>query len=81
MAKAAGYDNDTSGISALRRDIRNLEEGGWDIPNTAPAGAEGHYVLHAQDNRIALVLTPPERALLNRDSGRRDGAGAAGLSR
>ena len=65
LAKAAGYGDDTSGISALRRDIRNLEEGGWEIPNTAPPGAEGHYVLHAQDNRLALVLTPPERALLN----------------
>ena len=65
LAKAAGYDDDTSGISALRRDIRNLEEGGWGIPNTAPPGAEGHYVLHAQDNRLALVLTPAERALLN----------------
>jgi predicted DNA-binding transcriptional regulator YafY len=64
LAKAAGYDTDTSGVSALRRDIRNLEEGGWNIPNTAPSGSEGHYVLHAQDNRIALVLTPPERALL-----------------
>lgn len=65
LARAAGYpDTESSSLSALRRDIRHLEEGGWDIPNTAASGADGHYVLHAQDNRLALVLTPAERALL-----------------
>jgi predicted DNA-binding transcriptional regulator YafY len=64
LARAAGYDDDTSGISALRRDIRNLRGAGWGIENTASEGADAHYVLHAQDNRLAVVLTPAERALL-----------------
>jgi predicted DNA-binding transcriptional regulator YafY len=64
LARAAGYPDDASGISALRRDIRNLRHAGWGIDNTAPDGADAHYVLHAQDNRLAVVLTPAERALL-----------------
>ncbi len=48
----------------LRRDLRHLSNGGWEIVNQASEGSEGRYVLHTQDNRMAVLLTPGERAEL-----------------
>jgi predicted DNA-binding transcriptional regulator YafY len=65
LGAIAGYAVDTdSGLSALRRDLRQLRDRGWDIESRGGEGAEGHYVLHARDNRMALLLTPGEQAAL-----------------
>lgn len=65
LAKIAGHATDENGLSKLRRDIRQLrEDGGWDIASVGAEGEGGRYVLRAQDNRLALLLTPGERAAL-----------------
>jgi predicted DNA-binding transcriptional regulator YafY len=53
LARLAGHADDESGLSKLRRDIRQLrDDGGWDIESTGGEGEAGHYVLHAHDNRM-----------------------------
>ena len=73
LGQVAGYSVDTeSGMSALRRDLRQLRKHGWAIVSDGDEGAEGHYRLRARDNRMALLLTPGEQAALQqalRDSG------------
>lgn len=65
LATIAGHAADENGLSKLRRDIRQLrEDGGWDIASVGAEGEGGRYVLHAHDNRLALLLTPGERAAL-----------------
>jgi predicted DNA-binding transcriptional regulator YafY len=65
LCTVAGYAADTdSGLSALRRDLRDLRKHGWAIQSDGEEGAEGHYVLHARDNRMAVLLTPGEQAAL-----------------
>lgn len=65
LAQLAGHADDESGLSKLRRDIRQLrDDGGWDIESTGGDGEGGHYVLHAHDNRMELLLTAGERAAL-----------------
>ena len=65
LACLAGYPGDTeSGLAALRRDIRRLRQVGWDIAGGGDDGQDGRYVLHARDNRMALLLSPGERAAL-----------------
>lgn len=65
LARIAGHATDESGLTKLRRDIRQLRaDGGWDIESSGNEGESGHYVLHAHDNRLALLLTPGERAAL-----------------
>lgn len=65
LARLAGHAADESGLSKLRRDIRQLrEDGGWDIESTGDDGESGRYQLHAHDNRMELLLTPGERAAL-----------------
>lgn len=65
LATIAGHATDENGLSKLRRDIRQLrEDGGWDIGSVGLEGEGGRYVLRAQDNRLALLLTPGERAAL-----------------
>ena len=65
LGRVAGYAVDTdSGLSALRRDLRDLRRHGWSILSDGGEGAEGHYRLKAQDNRMALLLTAGEQAAL-----------------
>ena len=65
LATAAGYTEMTeSSRSALRRELGHLRSGGWNVVNSATEGDDGHYVLHAQDNRLAVLLTPGERVAL-----------------
>ena len=66
LARVAGYPDDTeSGLAALRRDVRRLRQVGWDIESVGEDGLEGRFVLHARDNRIALLLSPGEQAALH----------------
>lgn len=65
LAVVAGYSADTeSGLVALRRDLRRLRQVGWDIESLGGDGHDGRYVLHARDNRMALLLSPGEQAAL-----------------
>jgi predicted DNA-binding transcriptional regulator YafY len=65
LLRVAGYDDLTDANAAqLRRDLKHLSTGGWHIVNESGDGTEGRYVLHAHDNRMALLLTPGERAAL-----------------
>jgi proteasome accessory factor B len=65
LALVAGYPGDTeSGLAALRRDLRRLRQVGWDIESLGDNGQDGRYVLHARDNRMALLLSPGEQAAL-----------------
>ena len=65
LARVAGLPSDTeSGLAALRRDIRRLRQVGWDIAGGGDDGQDGRYVLHARDNRMALLLSPGEQAAL-----------------
>lgn len=65
LLKVAGLDEVTDANKAqLRRVLRHLADGGWDIVNQAEEGTDGRYVLRARDNRLALLLTPGERAAL-----------------
>ena len=66
LARVAGLPGDTeSGLAALRRDIRRLRQVGWDIATEGDDGLAGRYVLHARDNRMALLLSPGEQAALH----------------
>ena len=72
LAGVAGYPGDTeSGLAALRRDVRRLRQVGWDIESAGDDGLEGRYVLHARDNRMALLLSPGEQAALQQALARR----------
>ena len=65
LARVAGYPGDAeSGLAALRRDVRRLRQVGWDIESAGDDGLDGRYVLHARDNRMALLLSPGEQAAL-----------------
>ena len=65
LAEIAGHATDENGLTKLRRDIRQLrEDGGWDIESVGGEGESGRYLLQARDNRMALLLTPGERAAL-----------------
>lgn len=65
LAEIAGHATDENGLTKLRREIRQLrEDGGWDIESVGGEGESGRYLLRAHDNRMALLLTPGERAAL-----------------
>ena len=65
LLRMADLDEDTEAARVqLRRDLTNLRRGGWDIENVAADGEDGRYLLRARDNRLALLLTPGERASL-----------------
>ena len=65
LLRMADLTEDTDATRAqLRRDLAVLRHGGWDIRNVAGEGEDGRYVLHAQDNTLALLLTPGEIAAL-----------------
>jgi predicted DNA-binding transcriptional regulator YafY len=65
LLRMADLTEDTDATRAqLRRDLAILRHGGWDIRNVAGEGEDGRYVLHAQDNTLALLLTPGEIAAL-----------------
>jgi predicted DNA-binding transcriptional regulator YafY len=65
LATVAGYTEKTeSSLAALRREVTHLRSGGWNVVNSAADGEDGRYVLHAQDNRLAVLLTPGERLAL-----------------
>lgn len=65
LLRMADLTEDTDATRAqLRRDLTVLRHGGWDIRNVAGEGEDGRYVLRVQDNRLALLLTPGERAAL-----------------
>lgn len=50
----------------LTKDIKHLNNSGWDIKNVADAGTDARYVLHARDIRLRVELTPAEQAELAR---------------
>lgn len=50
----------------LTRDIEQLNLLGYDVRNVAEPGAEGRYVLHAQDNRLQVHLDADQRRELLR---------------
>lgn len=50
----------------LNRDVRYLNEAGWDIRNIAEPGTDGRYVLQARDIRLRVELSPSEQAELAR---------------
>lgn len=65
LLRVADLDEDTKATRAqLRRDLMLLRQGGWDIDNVAAEGSEGRYVLRIRLNRVAVLLTPGERAEL-----------------
>ncbi|HEY5787978.1 MAG TPA: WYL domain-containing protein [Microlunatus sp.] len=65
LLRMADLTEDTDATRAqLRRDLSVLRQGGWDIRNVAAEGEDGRYVLHARDNKLALLLTPGEIAAL-----------------
>lgn len=65
LLRMADLDEDTEAARVqLRRDLMILRRGGWDIENVAGEGEDGRYLLRARDNRLALLLTPGERAAL-----------------
>ena len=65
LLRMADLTEDTDATRAqLRRDLSVLRQGGWDIRNVAGEGEDGRYVLHARDNKLALLLTPGEIAAL-----------------
>ena len=65
LLRMADLEEDTEAARVqLRRDLSILRRGGWDIENVAAEGEDGRYLLRARDNRLALLLTPGERATL-----------------
>lgn len=66
QALRAGDASDEARHKMLDRDIRHLNELGYDIRNTAPTGAEGVYRMFAHDNRLRVLLTPAQRGELLR---------------
>lgn len=65
LMRMADLEEDTEAARVqLRRDLMILRRGGWDIENVAAEGEDGRYLLRAHDNRLALLLTPGERAAL-----------------
>jgi predicted DNA-binding transcriptional regulator YafY len=50
----------------LSKDVKYLNQSGWDIQNVAEQGTDGRYVLHARDIRQRVELTPAEQAALAR---------------
>lgn len=65
LREIADLPDTESGLTQLRRDLKQLRrDGGWDIESIGEEGAEGRYVLHPHDNRLALSLSPGERAAL-----------------
>jgi proteasome accessory factor B len=77
LCRVAGYPDDMVGLTQLRRDLRELRKHGWAIDSDGTDGAEGHYILRARDNRMALLLTPGEQAALQ--EALREGASGAPL--
>jgi hypothetical protein len=65
LLRMADLDEDTDAARAqLRRDLAILRRGGWRIENVAPEGSDARYLLRVRDNRLAVLLTPGERASL-----------------
>ena len=50
----------------LSKDVKHLNNVGWDITNVADPGTDARYVLHARDIRLRVELTPGEQADLAR---------------
>ncbi|HEX6234932.1 MAG TPA: WYL domain-containing protein [Jiangellaceae bacterium] len=50
----------------LSKDVKHLNDAGWDITNVADPGTDARYVLHARDIRLRVELTPAEQAELAR---------------
>jgi predicted DNA-binding transcriptional regulator YafY len=68
LLEAANYDAEAADAPRrmLNRDVRYLNEAGWDIKNVAAAGADARYVLRARDIRLRVELSPGEQAELAR---------------
>lgn len=67
----------------LNKDIKYLNESGWDIRNVAEQGTSGRYVLAPRDIRLRVELNPDEQAELarvGRIAGVRDFAEAVGTA-
>lgn len=65
LLRVADLAEDTDASRAqLRRDLAILRRGGWRIDNIAPEGSDARYQLTVRDNRLAVLLTPGERAAL-----------------
>jgi predicted DNA-binding transcriptional regulator YafY len=50
----------------LNRDVKHLNESGWDIENVSDDGVDARYVLHARDIRLRVELNRQEQAELAR---------------
>jgi predicted DNA-binding transcriptional regulator YafY len=50
----------------LNRDVKYLNEAGWDIQNVGDPGENARYVLRARDIRLRVELSRPEQAELSR---------------
>ena len=65
LLRMADLDDDTEANRAqLRRQLGLLRQGGWNIRNIASDGVDARYALDVDDNRLAVLLTPGERAAL-----------------
>jgi predicted DNA-binding transcriptional regulator YafY len=65
LLRMADLDDDTEANRAqLRRHLGQLRQGGWNIRNIAPDGEDARYALDVDDNRLAVLLNPGERAAL-----------------
>lgn len=63
LAAVAGFDG-VDKMTQLKRELRHLENQGWQIENIAPAGATAQYRMTTVDNRLRVRLTPGQQAAL-----------------
>lgn len=63
LAAIAGFDGVDKGTQ-LKRELRHLENQGWQIENIAPPGDPARYRMTTVDNRLRVRLTPGQQAAL-----------------
>lgn len=63
LAAVAGFDG-VDKMTQLKRELRHLENQGWQIENIAPPGATAQYRMTTVDNRLRVRLTAGQQAAL-----------------
>lgn len=63
LAAVAGFDG-VDRMTQLKRELRHLENQGWQIENIAPPGDFAVYRMTTVDNRLRVRLTPGQQAAL-----------------
>lgn len=63
LAAVAGFDG-VDKMTQLKRELRHLENQGWQIENIAPPGDSAVYRMTTVDNRLRVRLTPEQQAAL-----------------